>query len=63
MRDVLQARPFPGSAAGALTVLIVDDHRLFAEAITWPLEELGMRVVTVSNHLEGMEAARLNHPT
>lgn len=62
MRDVLPTRPVPGSAAGALTVLIVDDHRLFAEAITWPLQELGMRVVIASNQLEGMEAARLHQP-
>jgi two-component system, NarL family, nitrate/nitrite response regulator NarL len=45
------------------TVLIVDDHRLFAEAITWALERLGMRVVLASNAEEALDATRRHRPS
>jgi two-component system nitrate/nitrite response regulator NarL len=45
------------------TALIVDDHRLFAEAITWPLEDLGMRVVIASNKLDATDAASMHRPS
>jgi two-component system nitrate/nitrite response regulator NarL len=45
------------------TVLIVDDHRLFAEAMTWALERLGMRVVVASSVQEALEANRQHRPS
>lgn len=39
--------PFPASAEG-IRVLIVEDHRLFADALRWVLEERGMNVVGVT---------------
>jgi two-component system nitrate/nitrite response regulator NarL len=45
------------------TVLIVDDHRLFAEAMTWAMERLGMRVVLASNAQEALEATRRYGPS
>jgi two-component system nitrate/nitrite response regulator NarL len=45
------------------TVLIVDDHRLFAEAMTWAMERLGMRVVLASNAQEALEATSRHGPS
>jgi two-component system nitrate/nitrite response regulator NarL len=43
--------------------LIVDDDRLFAEALTWSLERLGMVVVGVATRAEeAVGAARLKRP-
>jgi two-component system nitrate/nitrite response regulator NarL len=54
----------PDNGPAALPiVLIVDDHRLFAEAITWALERLGMRVVIASNAEEALRATHRHHPS
>jgi DNA-binding NarL/FixJ family response regulator len=45
------------------TALAMVAHRLFAEAITRPLEGLGMRVVIASNQLHAMEVARRHRPS
>jgi two-component system, NarL family, nitrate/nitrite response regulator NarL len=45
------------------TVLIVDDHRLFAEALTWAMERLGMTVVLASNGEEALEATHRHTPS
>jgi two-component system, NarL family, nitrate/nitrite response regulator NarL len=45
------------------TVLIVDGDRLFAEALRWTLEELGMDVVGIAETLPGaLDIARATRP-
>lgn len=46
-----------------MRVLIIDDHKLFAEAITPTLEESGIEVLeAVTSGREGIEAARIHKP-
>lgn len=59
----LERRPVADDSEARATALVVDDHRLFAEAITWPLEDLGMRVVIATNKLDATDAAILHHPS
>jgi two-component system, NarL family, nitrate/nitrite response regulator NarL len=51
-----------GDPTESSTVLIVDDHRLFAEAITWALEQMGMQVVLASSGEEALKETRRHRP-
>ena len=47
----------PGAGRPLMRVLVVDDHKLFAEAVQLALEKHGMEVVIATSPDEGLEAA------
>jgi two-component system nitrate/nitrite response regulator NarL len=59
----LQRRSLADESDVCPTALVVVAHRLFAEALTWPLEDLGMRVVIAANELHAVEVARRHRPS